>query len=127
MTDEEYKNEILSSIEDEELKKEVEYYLKNKKYCQDCKNYFSSYFCGYNQSMCKVYGSLDIDQSLYNPDVTADSCEHYSNKGNNSQYELVWSDIIKYPNIEMVYKGRRISSKKYRLEKIKGWLENVEN
>lgn len=48
--------------------------------CYDCVNYYSSYFCGYNSSNCKIYGSLDMDQTERHPDRTADSCKEYKGK-----------------------------------------------
>ena len=49
----------------------------NKKYCYFCKNYMSSYCCGYEDKSCRVYGSLDIDQKERHPDITANTCKDY--------------------------------------------------
>lgn len=51
--------------------------VKNSRTCYSCVNYFSSYFCGYSSSNCKVYGSLDMDQRVRHPDTAAGSCDHY--------------------------------------------------
>lgn len=48
--------------------------------CYDCVNYYSTYFCGYNSSHCKIYGSLDVDQTERHPEETADSCKEYKEK-----------------------------------------------
>lgn len=48
--------------------------------CYDCQNYFESCFCGYNQCMCKVYGSLDIDQHERHPDISAQTCADFKPK-----------------------------------------------
>lgn len=53
----------------------------NKKWCYDCKNYYTSTFCGYNASYCRVHGSLDMDQKERHPDITANTCEDYDFKG----------------------------------------------
>lgn len=45
--------------------------------CYDCVNYRTSYFCGYEQSLCRIYGSLDCDQQKRHPDVTAKTCKSY--------------------------------------------------
>lgn len=34
----------------------------DKKWCYDCKNYYTTTFCGYNASHCRIHGSLDMDQ-----------------------------------------------------------------
>lgn len=51
-----------------------------KRKCYDCANYYSSYFCGYNSNHCKIYGSLDMDQTERHPDRTADTCKEYTEK-----------------------------------------------
>ena len=33
----------------------------DKKWCYDCKNYYTTTFCGYNASHCRIHGSLDMD------------------------------------------------------------------
>lgn len=45
--------------------------------CYGCQNYFESYFCGYNQCMCKVHGSLDVDQHERHPDTSAQTCADF--------------------------------------------------
>ncbi len=49
--------------------------------CYDCDNYQTSYFCGYNQSLCKIHGSLDMDQTARHPDTTAATCGEFKQKG----------------------------------------------
>ena len=49
--------------------------------CYDCDNYCTSYFCGYNQSLCKIHGSLDMDQTVRHPDITAATCKEFKPKG----------------------------------------------
>lgn len=58
-----------------------------KKWCYDCAYYCSSYFCGYSASSCSIYGSLDIDQQKYHPDITADTCGDYKFKGGKRWFE----------------------------------------
>lgn len=50
---------------------------KNKRVCYNCANYFTSYFCGYNECRCKVHGSLDVGQKERHPDTAAETCEQY--------------------------------------------------
>lgn len=45
--------------------------------CYGRQNYFESYFCGYNQCMCKVHGSLDVDQHERHPDTSAQTCAEF--------------------------------------------------
>lgn len=52
-----------------------------KKWCYDCKHYGESYFCGYNECHCRIYGSLDCDQTKRHPDRTADTCKDYEQNG----------------------------------------------
>lgn len=52
----------------------------NNRRCYDCENYFESYFCGYNESRCKIYGSLDVGQKERHPDTSAKVCEKYKAK-----------------------------------------------
>lgn len=54
---------------------------QGKRWCYDCENYYTSTFCGYDASKCKIYGSLDMDQKERHPDRTADTCKDYSFKG----------------------------------------------
>lgn len=48
--------------------------------CRNCENFFQSYFCGYNSSNCKVYGSLDVDQCERHPDTEAARCKDFTPK-----------------------------------------------
>lgn len=48
--------------------------------CYDCDNYYTSYFCGYNSSNCKIYGSLDVDQHERHPDTAGATCESFTPK-----------------------------------------------
>ena len=47
------------------------------KKCYNCIYYYQSGFCGYNQSCCKIYGSLDMDQKERHPDTSAETCDKY--------------------------------------------------
>lgn len=68
----------------EELKAEA---AQGKKWCYDCKHFYSDKFCGYNACNCKIYGSLDVDQHVRHPDKTADICPDYSQKSIERWYE----------------------------------------
>jgi len=46
--------------------------------CYNCKNYFTSYFCGYEACCCKVHGSLDVDQHERHPDTAAETCAEFT-------------------------------------------------
>lgn len=48
-----------------------------KRRCYDCVNYHEAYFCGYNESRCQIYGSLDMGQTERHPDMTAKTCSDY--------------------------------------------------
>lgn len=66
--------------------------MSGKKYCYFCKNYHESLFCGYSSCGCKIYGSLDIDQSERHPDKTANTCIHYNERSNiedNQLYQFI--------------------------------------
>lgn len=58
-----------------------------KKWCYDCKHYYTSTFCGYSASYCYIYGSLDCDQRVRYPDRTADTCESYEHNGQMAWYK----------------------------------------
>ena len=45
--------------------------------CRNCQHFCTSYFCGYEQSICKIYGSLDMDQNVRHPDTAAENCGDY--------------------------------------------------
>lgn len=49
-----------------------------KRWCYNCKHYYTDTFCGYNASNCYIYGSLDCDQKERHPDRTADTCKDYT-------------------------------------------------
>lgn len=51
-----------------------------RKWCVNCTHYYTEYTCGYISANCSIVGSLDMDQHKYHPDVTANNCEHYSEK-----------------------------------------------
>lgn len=53
---------------------------ENSRKCYNCKHFFTSYFCGYNSSNCKIYGSLDMDQKVRHPDTAAESCDQYEKR-----------------------------------------------
>ena len=59
---------------------------EGKKWCYDCENYYSPYYCGYAESKCKIYGSLDMGSDKH-PDTTADTCEHYKRKNQKLWFE----------------------------------------
>lgn len=48
--------------------------------CYGCDNYYTSYFCGYEESRCKVYGSIDCGQHERHPDTAAATCKDYTPK-----------------------------------------------
>lgn len=48
--------------------------------CSDCGNYWESHFCGYIQSLCKIHGSLDVDQHERHPDTAAATCKEFTPK-----------------------------------------------
>lgn len=48
--------------------------------CRNCRNYRTSYFCGYISRYCEVYGSLDVDQNERHPDTAAKTCPRYEEK-----------------------------------------------
>lgn len=48
--------------------------------CYNCEHFFQSWFCGYGQCLCKVHGSLDVDQHERHPDTTAATCAEYKPK-----------------------------------------------
>lgn len=48
--------------------------------CYNCRNYFTSYFCGYEQSLCHIYGSLDCDQDERHPDTAAANCRKFRSR-----------------------------------------------
>lgn len=45
--------------------------------CHNCENFYRNWVCGYGKCMCKVHGSLDVDQKERHPDRTAKTCEEY--------------------------------------------------
>lgn len=48
--------------------------------CYNCEHFFQSWFCGYRQCLCKVHGSLDVDQHERHPDTAAATCAEYKPK-----------------------------------------------
>ena len=48
--------------------------------CYNCEHFYQSWFCGYGQCVCKVHGSLDVDQHERHPDTTAATCAEYKPK-----------------------------------------------
>lgn len=48
--------------------------------CSDCGNYWESHFCGYIQTLCKIHGSLDVDQHERHPDTAAATCKEFTPK-----------------------------------------------
>lgn len=75
---------------------------ENSRTCYNCKNYFTSYFCGYNSSNCKVYGSLDMDQKVRHPDTAAESCDRYEQKEAEAKREDRPQIITKNPECPKV-------------------------
>ena len=58
-----------------------------KRWCYDCKHYRTSYCCGYEYQICRIYGSLDVDQKERHPDTTADTCKDYESNEKEPLYE----------------------------------------
>ena len=58
-----------------------------KRWCYDCDNFFTTHFCGYDECMCKVYGSIDCGQKERHPDKTADTCKDYKSNGKEPWYK----------------------------------------
>lgn len=50
------------------------------KWCNDCKNFYKDWFCGYGACNCRIYGSLDLDQHERHPEVSAMTCPDYEQK-----------------------------------------------
>lgn len=48
--------------------------------CYNCEHFYQSWFCGYGQCVCKVHGSLDVDQHERHPDTAAATCAEYKPK-----------------------------------------------
>lgn len=48
--------------------------------CYNCEHYRTSYFCGYEQCICTVHGSLDVDQHERHPDTAAETCAEYRSR-----------------------------------------------
>jgi hypothetical protein len=48
--------------------------------CYGCEHFYQSWFCGYGACMCKVHGSLDVDQSVRHPDTAAAACPDFKSK-----------------------------------------------
>lgn len=48
--------------------------------CYNCEHFYQSWFCGYGQCVCKVHGSLDVDQHERHPDTAAAACAEYKPK-----------------------------------------------
>ena len=47
--------------------------------CYQCCNFYRmGCFGGYNMCMCRIYGSLDIDQNERHPDTAALTCKMYN-------------------------------------------------
>ena len=124
LTNEQMKNEILNSINDEKIKEKIEYYFKYKKYCYDCKNYYKSRFCGYDSSNCQILGSLDMDQNKYHPDKTAQYCPYFESNNKISSIKYAYYNLIKYPEMLHRINGKSITSKEYEMMKIYNFCSN---
>lgn len=61
--------------------------VNGKRWCYDCKHFYTSHFCGYDDCNCRIHGSLDVDQQERHPDKTADICEDYTPNGKAPWYE----------------------------------------
>lgn len=48
--------------------------------CRNCTNFYTSYFCGYESSNCKVYGSLDMNQKERHPETAGATCKEFAQK-----------------------------------------------
>lgn len=81
--------ELEYRTKEERLAIRREQVANGKRWCYDCINYYSSYFCGYSQSLCRIHGSLDCDQTQYHPDRTADICKDYRPNGLAPWYERI--------------------------------------
>lgn len=64
-----------------ECKNLLKQYDSGKKWCYDCVNYYQATLCGYNESCCKKFGSLDLGQTERRPDKTANTCTEYESNG----------------------------------------------
>lgn len=65
--------------------------------CYNCDNYFTSYFCGYNSSNCKIHGSLDVDQHERHPDTEAARCKDFEPKKTEKAGDRGRSDRAPHP------------------------------
>lgn len=71
----------------EEFYKEIKQQANSgKKWCSDCKQYYETYFCGYNEPICKIHGSLGYGSGR-DPDKTADECPDYIQKEGKRWFE----------------------------------------
>lgn len=52
----------------------------NSPTCYFCTHYRTSYFCGYIQDICEIYGSIDCDQRERHPDTEATQCKNFKEK-----------------------------------------------
>lgn len=60
-----------------------------KRWCYDCGHFYRSYFCGYDECMCELYGSIDCGQKERHPDKTADTCKDYKPNGKEPWYKHI--------------------------------------
>lgn len=64
--------------------------------CYQCCNfYYEGCFGGYSACMCKVYGSLDVDQKERHPNTAAQTCKMYNIPYNSDETAklLKWNKI----------------------------------
>lgn len=66
-----------SKTEVQEVEEKTNNTICTERKCYNCKHFYTNTFCGYSQCMCKVYGSLDMDQHERHPDISAKTCKEY--------------------------------------------------
>lgn len=72
------------------------------KLCENCCNYYEmGTFGSYITQNCKIYGSLDMDQNIRNPDTEAEKCNMYNKpiiklKGNKYKINKVLEPFIDF-------------------------------
>lgn len=69
--------------------------------CKNCKYYFTETTCGYTSSNCRIYGSLDCDQTERHPDTAATNCSNYEEyipfellKRKHNLETFEWGDLV---------------------------------
>ena len=69
--------------------------------CAYCENYYTESTCGYTSSNCRIYGSLDCDQTERHPDTAAAACPDFKEyvpfefiKRKHNPDTLEWGDLV---------------------------------